>query len=213
MAPTDEAAFVRAHTALEPVPLVPDIRLHTATAIVPIWYASEAWLRARGVEVPFWSVPWAGGQALARWLLDHPAAVAGRSVVDFGTGSGLVAIAAKRAGASVVRAVDVDPLAIAACALNAAANDVTITATCEDIVERDVAEAILLAGDVWYELGASRRFEPWLRRLAASGVRVITGDPDRHYAPRPARELAVYDVPTSVDLESTPSRLTRVLEL
>jgi predicted nicotinamide N-methyase len=208
------AAFVRQHTVLADVPMVEGIRVHTATEVVPLWYATQSWLEHRGLNVPFWCVPWAGGQALARWILEHPEVVRGRRVLDFGTGSGLLAIAAAKAGAANVRAVDVDPFAIAACALNAAANEVALEVLCEDLVDReDIGADVVLAGDVWYELGPSARFARWLRALAAGGARVFTGDPGRAYAPSGTRELAVYDVPTSVDLESTASRTARVLEI
>ena len=207
------AEFVRSHTVLEPVPMVAEIRLHTATELVPIWRATENWLVERGLGVPFWCVPWAGGQALARYVLEHPETVRGKRVLDFGTGSGLLAIAAAKAGAASVRAVDVDPLAIAACTLNAAANAVVIDALCEDVVDGDPEADVVLAGDVWYELGASARFAKWLRAISERGIRVLTGDPGRHYVPSNARELAVYDVPTSMELESSKSRRSRVLEL
>ena len=211
--PQGRAAFVRAHTALEPVPMVTDIRLYTATELLPIWRATEGWLLERGLGVPFWCVPWAGGQALAHWILENPESVRGRRVLDFGTGSGLIAIAAAKAGAAEVRAVDVDPIAVSACILNAAANNVCIDVSCEDIVGGDPEVDVVLAGDVWYELTASARFARWLYMLSDRGVRVITGDPERHYVPANARELAVYDVPTSVELESTPRRRSRVLEI
>lgn len=208
----DRIAFVRAHTTLAPVPLVPEVLLHTASEVTPLWRATEDWLAARGLDVPFWSVPWAGGQALARWVLDHPEVVRGRRVLDFGSGSGLVAIAAARAGAAVVRAVDVDPLAQAACVANARANALEIDAACSDLVGEDVGEDLVLAGDVWYERAAAARFLPWLERLAGGGRRVITGDPSRAYAP-PGRVLGRYDVPTTLELESTPVRVTSILEL
>lgn len=212
----ERTAFVRAHTALAEVPFVPEIRLFTATDVTPLWRATEAWLGRFGLEVPFWCVPWAGGQALARWVLDHPEAVRGRRVVDFGTGSGLVAIACALAGARSVRAVDIDPLAEAACHLNAAANRVTLDTSCADIVDSDATALgadILFAGDVWYDRAAAARFGPWLSSLARAGVRVITGDPCRTYVPPDLHELARHDVPTCADLEATPVRLTRVLEL
>ena len=209
----EQARFIRTHTILEPVPMVPDIRLFTATDVVPIWTATEHWLASRGLNVPFWCVPWAGGQALARWVLDNPDLVRGRRVLDFGAGSGLVAIAAAKAGASEVRAADVDAIAAVACELNASENGVAIEVVCEDIVDREIDVDVILAGDVWYELAPSARFTRWLRLLAKSGARVFTGDPGRAYVPSNTRELAVYDVPTTLDLESTKSRVTPILEI
>jgi predicted nicotinamide N-methyase len=212
----ERSAFIRAHTVLADVPFVPEIRLHMATDVTPLWRATQAWLGTFGLEVPFWCVPWAGGQALARWVLDHPEAVRGRRVVDFGAGSGLVAIACALAGARSVRAVDVDPLAETACRLNAAANGVVLDTSCADIVDTDatkLATDLLFAGDVWYERAAAARFGPWLSVLAGAGVRVITGDPCRAYVPPDLHELARHDVPTCADLEATPVRLTRVLEV
>jgi len=205
--------FVRSHTEPMPVPLVPSIRLFTATEVAALWSATEAWLVARGVAIPFWSVPWAGGQALARWVLDHPEVVRGKRVLDFGAGSGLVAIAAAQAGAASVRAVDIDPLSLAACALNAEANDVTFERVCADIVGDAVQADVLLAGDVWYEEAPAARFAEWFGALAANGTRILTGDPGRHYVPRTMHVLATYEVPTPWELESATSRSTRVLEM
>jgi len=211
--PEGRAAFVRAHTALEPVPMVSGIHLYTATELVPIWRATENWLEQRGLGVPFWCVPWAGGQALARFVLENPSVVRDKRVLDFGAGSGLIAIAAAKAGAAEVRAVDVDPIAVAACELNAEANGVVVSAACVDIVGEDPGVDVILAGDVWYELGASARFAGWLHAIATTGTRVLTGDPGRHYVPSNAREIAVYEVPTSMELESAASRRSRVLEI
>jgi predicted nicotinamide N-methyase len=215
----DRIAFVRAHTALADVPFVPELRIFTATEVTPLWRATEAHLGKLGIDVPFWCVPWAGGQALARWVLDHPESMRGRRVVDFGSGSGLVALACARAGARSVRAVDIDPLAEAACHLNAEANGVSrdvLDVLCADIVgariDADDAD-LLLAGDVWYERAAADRFGPWLATVARAGVRVITGDPNRAYVPSGLVELARYDVPTSPDLESTTVRITSVFEI
>lgn len=209
----ERQAFVRAHTTLARVPFVPEIQLYTATDVTPLWQATQAWLGEVGLDVPFWCVPWAGGQALARWVLDHPAAVRGLRVVDFGSGSGLVAVACARAGAASVRAVDVDRLAEAACLLNAEANGVTLDVTCADVVDSPVDADVLLAGDVWYERASAARFGPWLTRVVRSGVRVVTGDPSRTYAPSGLVELARHDVPTCADLEASPVRTTRVLEM
>jgi predicted nicotinamide N-methyase len=212
----DRARFIRAQTVLIEVPFVPEIRLYTATDLAPIWRATQERLSDLGVDVPFWCVPWAGGQALARWVLDHPEAVRGLRVVDFGTGSGLVAIACACAGARSVRAFDTDPLAAVACALNAEANEVAVDVLCVDVVGRDALELdadVVFAGDIWYERAPSQAFGPWLAQLARSGARVVTGDPSRSYAPSNLIELARYDVLTYADLEATPVCLTRVLEL
>jgi predicted nicotinamide N-methyase len=209
----ERKAFVREHTALTAVPFVPELELHTATDLTPLWRATQAWLGSFGLDVPFWCVPWAGGQALARWVLDDPASVRGLRVVDFGSGSGLVAIACARAGAASVRAIDVDPLAEAACLLNAEANGVEVDAICADVVGTAVDADLVLAGDVWYDRAAAARFAPWLTSLARSGVRVVTGDPSRTYVPQGLVELARHDVPTCADLEASTVRSTRVLEI
>lgn len=217
----ERLAFVREHTALARPALVPELVLHTATELTPLWRATQEWLGSVGIEVPFWSVPWAGGQALARWLLDHPETVRGRRVIDLGSGSGLVGLACARAGAASVRAVDVDPLAEAACVLNMRENALVLEVECRDIVDVDPSAVaalaartdVLVAGDVWYDRAASARFGPWLAAVARAGVLVLTGDPGRAYVPAEAVELARLEVPTSMDLESRPSRTTRILEL
>lgn len=202
------AAFILEHTSLASTPLVPEIRLHLATEITPLWQATERWLAERGVPPPFWAFSWAGGQALARFVLDRPALVRGRRVLDFASGSGLVAIAAAKAGAADVLAADIDPFAVEAIALNARENGVAVCATAADLLaseprllERDV----VLAGDVCYEAPFAARALTWLRALAASGAEVLLGDPGRAYAPREGVEaLARYVVPTPLDLESRP---------
>lgn len=206
--------FVREHTVVLPVPLVPEIAVHTASEVTPLWFVTERWLGERGVDVPFWSVPWAGGQALARYVLDHPETVRDLRVLDFACGGGLVAIAAAKAGAAWVAAVDVDPVAQAAATLNAEANGVSFDVACEDLVG-NVLEGIdvVLAGDVWYEREPSLRFRAWFRTLVAAGVRVLTADPGRLHAPRKALELARYQVPTPLELESVAVRMAKVLEL
>lgn len=209
----DPRAFVREHTALAPVPFVPEVRLFTATAVTPLWHATAEWLGRAGVDVPFWSVPWAGGQALARFVLDRFDVVAGKRIVDFGAGSGLVAIAAARAGAARVVAIDVDPLAAEACRLNAEANAVRIATESGDPIGTLLDADVLLAGDVWYDRALADRLAPWLEDLASRGVRIVTGDPGRAYVPASLRELARYEVPTPLDLESQSSRTTRVLGL
>lgn len=216
----DEAAreaFVREHTTLAPVPLVPELRVFTATEVTPLWQATEAWLGRSGLAIPFWSVPWAGGQALARWLLDAPEHVRGAHVVDLGSGGGLVAIAAARAGAAHVLAVDIDPVALTATRLAAEANGVAVALACEDLVAAGPLAAafdgatVVLAGDVWYEREQADHFGALLRALAEGGRLVVTGDPGRAYVPQDLRELARHEVPTPWELESAASRTTRVL--
>jgi predicted nicotinamide N-methyase len=202
--------FVRANTVLMPVPFVPEVVMHTATAVTPLWQATEQWLGRAGVDVPFWSVPWAGGQALARWVLDNHDAVRGKRVIDVGAGGGLVAIAAALAGAAHVRAIDIDAVACAACALNAAANGVAIAIENADATRVALEADVVLAADVWYERALAERM---LAALGRARARVVTADPGRAYAPTALVTLATYEVPTPLDLESVPSRATRVAEL
>jgi len=205
----EQERFVRSQTRLVPVPLVPEVMALTADPLTPLWTATAAWLDDHDAALPFWAVPWAGGQALARWVLDHPEAVRGRRVLDFACGGGIVAIAACKAGAASVRAVDIDPLAIVAAKINAAANGVAFDLVCEDLVGNDVDADVLLCGDIWYEKEPAARFAGWLETLRC---RVVTGDPARAYVP-PGRELARYEVPTPIELEGATSRTTRVVDL
>ncbi len=200
---TAPAAFVRAQTALVTPPLVPEIRLHLASAVTPLWRATEATLAAREVPPPYWAFAWPGGQALARYILDDPSVVRGRSVLDFAAGSGLVGIAAAMSGAAAATAADIDRFAVAAIALNAAANGVTIDIIGDDPIDHPAAWGLVLAGDVCYEQPMAGRATTWLRRLAAAGTEVLLGDPGRSYRPADGVvELARYRVPTSLDLET-----------
>jgi predicted nicotinamide N-methyase len=208
---TDPDAFIRANTALMTPPLVPEISLYLATEIVPIWRKTEEELAAEGVPPPFWAFAWAGGQALARYVLDHPENVRDRRVLDFASGSGLSAIAAMKAGARSVLASEIDRIAIAAMALNARANDVQIDSTLEDMVGRDEGWDTVIAGDVCYEREMSARVFAWLKTLAARGATVLVGDPGRNYLPKAnLSELAVYDVKTTRELEDQEIRRTKV---
>ena len=203
--------FIRANTELIRPPLVPEVALHLASEIVPIWRKTEEELAAEGIPPPFWAFAWAGGQALARYVLDHPKTVRGLRVLDFATGSGLSAIAAMKAGAAEVLASEIDAFAIAAVALNARANDVTIATTAEDVVGRDQSWQAVLAGDVCYEHAMAERVFDWLKRLTARGALVLLGDPGRNYLPKAnLSELAVYDVQTTRELEDREVRRTRV---
>ncbi|MBE7210269.1 MAG: methyltransferase [Gluconacetobacter diazotrophicus] len=209
------AGFVSRHTAIAAPPLVPEIRLHLATAVTPIWQASEAWLARKNVEPPFWAFAWPGGQATARHVLDHPELVAGRRVLDFAAGSGLVAISCARAGASTVEAAEIDPLAAEAIALNAALNDVVVAVTATDLVGTPNRWDLILCGDVCYEAPMTRHILPWLRGLAADGAEVWIADPGRAYLPRDALlPLGVaYDVPTTLELEDREQRRTELFRL
>jgi predicted nicotinamide N-methyase len=210
--------FIQRHTRLQDVAGVPGIRLHLADAVEPLWHAVEEILAIDGAPIPFWAFAWAGGLGLARWLQAHPEAVAGRTVLDFGTGSGLVAIAAAQAGAEHVQAVDVDPFAEAAVELNARANRVHLSVLLGDMLDEDPpAVDVLLAADTWYESPLADRVLPWLRRAADRGVRVIVGDPGRKYLPEAADagfvELASYRVPTTTTLEDRDVVESRVYEV
>ena len=205
----DPAAFVAAQTVLATPPLVPEIRLHLATEITPLWQATEARLAESGVAPPYWAFAWPGGQAVARHLLDHPALVAGKRVLDFAAGSGLAAIAAAMAGAASVEAAEIDALACAAIALNAAANGVAVACRAADLVDGPGAWDVVLAGDVCYERPMAERVMPWLRRLAGTGALVLMGDPGRNYLPASGlAEVARLVVPTSRELEDRTERET-----
>ncbi len=209
----DPEDFIRANTRLEAPPLVPEVRLHLASEVVPLWEATEEELAAQGLPPPFWAFAWAGGQALARYLLDHPEVVRGKRVLDFAAGSGLQGIAAKLAGARSVEAVEIDAFAVAACRLNAAANAVEVAVREADIVgsaNPDEPEAhwdVVLAGDVCYERPAAERITAWLRGLAGDNCLVLMGDPGRTYLPRQGLErLIAYGVKTSRELEDSDLR-------
>ena len=206
---SEHAQFVVAETALAAPPLVPEIRLYLASEITPLWQATEARLAETGTPPPYWAFAWPGGQAIARQLLDQPVLVAGRRVLDFAAGSGLAAIAAAKAGASAVEAAEIDPLAGAAIALNAAANGVRVAWRDADLVGSDERWDVVLAGDICYERPMAERVMLWLRRLAGQGCLVLMGDPGRSYLPdRGLARLASHVVPTSRELEDRTERET-----
>jgi predicted nicotinamide N-methyase len=201
----DPQDFVRAHTVLGHAPLVPELALHLATEITPIWQATEDWLAQRNIEPPFWAFAWPGGQALARHILDRPATVAGRRVLDFAAGGGIAAIAAARAGA-IAEAAEIDAMAIAAIHLNAAANGVTVTATPGDVVGAACRWDLILCGDVCYEAPMTAHILPWLRAMARD-AEVWVADPGRAYLPRQGlAPFATYRVPTTLELEDRTER-------
>ncbi len=204
--------FVRDNTAIGHGTLVPEIALHLATEITPIWQATEAWLAERNVEPPFWAFAWPGGQALARLLLDEPARVAGKRVLDFAAGCGVAAIAAARAGA-VVEAAEIDTLAAAALRLNAALNGVAMTVTEGDVVGQPNRWDVILCGDVCYEAPMTAHILPWLRGLAAV-AEVWVADPGRAYLPKDGlAPLARHAVPTSLELEDRVERVVTIHRL
>jgi predicted nicotinamide N-methyase len=210
----DPAAFIRANTELMPPPLVPELHLHLASEVVPLWRKTEEELQAEGIPPPFWAFAWAGGQALARYVLDHPDDVRGKRVLDFGAGSGLVGIAAMTAGARDVLCADTDRFAVAAIALNAAANGVALSATAEDVIGRRGAWDVILVGDMCYERPLAERILAWLKDRVADGVTVLIGDPGRSYFPKSGVEtLETYRVATTRELEDREIRETGVYRL
>ncbi len=205
-------AFVLANTRLQSPPHAPELVLHLADEVLPIWRMTEEELGALGVPPPFWAFAWAGGQALARWLLDNPAEVRGRRVLDLATGSGLCAIAALRAGAAEALGADVDGFCAAAVALNAAANGVTMAFTDADLtLAAPPPFDVVLAGDIAYEQPLAGRVRAWLGRAHAAGARVLIGDPGRSYFdPAGLVRLAEYRVPTTRELEDREVKRTGV---
>jgi predicted nicotinamide N-methyase len=208
MTPDD---FITTNAALIAPPLVPEIKLHLATEVVPLWRATEEELAKIGVPPPYWAFAWAGGQALARYVLDHPELVAGKRVLDIGAGSGLVGLAAARAGAASVLAADIDAFACAAIRLNAAANNCTVIATQDDVIGTAGDWDIILVGDLFYERPLAERLLAWLGPL---GIAALLGDPGRNYFPGARVEkLASYSVQTTRDLEDREIRETGVYRL
>ncbi len=202
----DAGAFLLANTVPGRAPLVPEILLHLATEITPIWRATEAWLSEHGLEPPFWAFAWPGGQALARHILDHPEKVAGRRVLDFAAGGGIAAIACAMAGAALVEAAEIDTLAVEAITLNARANDVTVTAIADDVVGTACRWDLILCGDVCYEAPMTGHILPWLTGLADT-AEVWIADPGRSYLPKQGlHRFADYTVPTTLELEDRPQR-------
>jgi predicted nicotinamide N-methyase len=208
MTPED---FIKANAALLAPPLVPEIRLYLATEVVPLWHATEDELAKIGVPPPYWAFAWAGGQALARYLLDNPAVVRGKRVLDIGAGSGLVALAAAKAGAAHVLAADIDAFSCTAIALNAAANAQHIAVTQEDVIASQGDWEVILVGDLFYERPLAERLLAWLLPL---DIPALLGDPGRNYFPKTQVEkLANYSVQTTRDLEDREIRETGVYRL
>jgi predicted nicotinamide N-methyase len=204
----EAALFIRANTVVAAPPIVPEIRLHLATEITPIWQATEASLARINLPPPYWAFAWAGGQALARHILDHPGIVAGRRVLDFGAGSGLLSIAAAKAGAARVTAADIDPISATAIALNGALNGVSVVVESADLIGSAGDDwDVILVGDMCYERALAERLTAWLRDFATQGADVLLGDPGRNYLPKSGlAAVARYTIPTSLELEDRESR-------
>jgi predicted nicotinamide N-methyase len=211
----DPAAFILRETELLTPPLIPEVTLHLASDCLPLWELTEEELAERGLPPPFWAFAWAGGQAVSRYILDHPDTVRGKRVLDFGSGSGLCAIAALKAGAGEVLAADIDVFAYEAIRLNAKVNDVTLSATRADLVGTPCADwDTVLVGDMCYEQPLAGRIEAWLRGLMREGKQVLIGDPGRTYLPKENIEkLIAYAVKTDRRLEDLDVKNTAVWQL
>ncbi len=209
---TDPEAFICASTVISHHVMVPEIPLYLATEITPIWQATESWLAETGTEPPFWAFAWPGSVAMARRILDDPSLVAGKRVLDFAAGCGLAAIACAKAGAALVEAAEIDPLACASIRINAALNNVDVTVL-GDVVGEACRWDLILCGDVCYEAPMTAHILPWLRNLARS-AEVWVADPGRAYLPREgmvAMERVV--VPTTQELEDRPERVVTLWRL
>jgi predicted nicotinamide N-methyase len=208
----DRGAFIRANTTVLSPPLVPEIRLHLAHEAVPLWMKTEEELGEIGLPPPFWAFAWAGGQALARYVLDHPETVSGKTVLDLASGSGLVAIAATLAGAQNVTAADIDEFAVTAIGLNADLNHVMLEITSSDLLEQSPAVFdLILVGDLFYEKELASRVFIWLQEAVSNGAEMLIGDPGRSYLPKNALErLVVYNVPVTRELEDAEIKKTSV---
>jgi len=211
---SDIPAFIRANTRAIAPPLVPELTLYLADDAVALWQLTEEQMQEIGLPPPYWAFAWAGGQALARYILDDPAIVRGKSVLDLASGSGLVAIAAKRAGASFVLAADIEPFAEAAARLNAELNGETIAVTQDDLIGAAIDHDVILVGDLFYDRDISARLFPWLERLHHEKRCVLVGDPGRTYMPREKFErCGAYDVPVTRALEDSEIKRSAVWRL
>jgi predicted nicotinamide N-methyase len=213
--PEGRRAFILDNTRLQAPPHTPELTLHLADEITPIWRMTEEALEEIGLPPPFWAFAWAGGQALARYILDKPEIVAGKQVIDFASGSGLVGIAAMKAGAARVLAADIDGYCGAALGLNAAANGVEVAFTDANLLDAPPPAAdVILAGDICYEKPLAEQVMLWLAQAKAAGATVLIGDPGRSYFPREGLvKLAEYQVATTRELEDREVKKTCVWTL
>ncbi len=208
---TDPETFIRANTDIITPPHVPEVRLHLASEAHDLWLKTEDELQEIGLPPPFWAFAWAGGQGLARHVLDHPDLIRGKHVLDFASGSGLVAIAAMKAGAASVLAADIDPWAETAVRLNADLNGVDVRFSGDGRIGLDDGVEVLLAGDVFYDKAFADRLIPWFTALSNRGAAVIVGDPGRSYCPKDRmRALATYEVKVTRALEDSDVKKTTV---
>ncbi len=215
MTPFNPLAFIRDQTRLMPPPLLPEVLLYLATEITPLWQMTEDSLAQSNLPPPFWAVAWPGGQGMGRYVLDHPDLVRGKRVVDIASGSGIVAIAAMKAGARQALAIDIDPLALAAIKLNAEVNGVAVEACAGIPLDTAHRKAdIILAGDICYQQAMSASLTRWLHLCVGADIPVLIADPGRAYVPENGLSaLAQYTVPTSLDIEDQESRLVTVWQL
>ncbi|MFO0993087.1 MAG: methyltransferase [Hyphomicrobiales bacterium] len=200
---TSRREFILSNTAILAPPLVPEVLLHLATEAVPLWQKTEEELGEIGLPPPFWAFAWAGGQALSRYILDHPETVRAKHVIDLASGSGLVAIAVMKAGASSALAADIDDFSAAAIALNATLNGVSLSITTDDLLGAEAPDCdVILVGDLFYEQSLAARLLDWLKIAQRRGTRILIGDPGRTYLPKHSlTQLATYSVPVTRDLE------------
>lgn len=211
----DAKAFIGAHTVIQATPFVPEIKLHLATEVTPLWQMTEQQFGETNLPPPFWAFAWPGGQGLARYVLDHPDVVRGKRVLDFASGCGIASIAAEKAGAAKSMASDIDPLAEAALQMNAGINAVRI----EDVgvlrMDRSFKGAdVILAGDVCYQQAMSVAVLRWLRLCMEAGTQIFMADPGRAWVPQEGlKELTRYEVPTSRELEDEEKRIVTVWEM
>ena len=211
----DRARFIRANTSVMTPPLVPEVQLQLAHEAVPLWQKTEEELGEMGLPPPFWAFAWAGGQALARHVLDHPEIVEGKRVTDLASGSGLVGIAAMKAGAASVVAADIDGFSVEAIRINAAANGIAIEATSRNLLEQPALDCdVILVGDLFYEKDLAGQVFAWLEEAEGRGIVTLIGDPGRSYLPRDQlTKLGEYQVQVTRDLEDAEVKLTSVWRL
>ncbi|BAE49576.1 class I SAM-dependent methyltransferase [Paramagnetospirillum magneticum] len=201
------SAFIQANTEVASPPACPEIKLWTATEVTPLWEATEEALLRVNLPPPYWAFCWAGGQALTRWVLDHPEMVAGKRVLDFAAGSGVTALAVAKLGAARVEAAEIDPMACYAIRTNAELNGVEVEVLADDVVGSACRWDVVVAGDVCYEAPMTAHIWPWLVKLAAEGAMVVMADPGRAYLPKTGLlRVGHYTVVTSLDLEDKAQR-------